>query len=353
MGIFTSTLFCEPDVGSIALNMVGSLDNRRFIFNGIVLPKSLMRLEDAIIEVFDIITGRLSDTSTIDLSMIYHINERVAVLGDELSLKNISRQNEHVLNVYLGKSSVPVGSIYLNARGLKPKIIGYADSMRGIRKGKERNDDSIAILSMSYCYGSVVRKIHIGIVADGVSSLGSGYIVSSEAIKIFTSKILHYVYAIQDLTPEVINDLYEETAKALADHNMRNNIRAATTFTAIVYPVLDKAQIVHVGDTRAYLFSKNDLVLLTEDHKIPGTSTLTKALGIMIEEPMTKSIHIDPGDSVVIASDGVYEIVEEDKLREILMTADNLTAVVNNVLTLVKIRRGRDDASIGVIRRLA
>lgn len=335
------------------MNMVGSLEDRSFVFNGVVLPRSPSKLEEAICEVFDLVTGKIPDTLAKSMSMVYHVNNKVAVLGDELSFVSASRLNEHILRIYIAKSTTHIGDIYLNARGLRPTIVGYAGSIKGLREGKERNDDSIAVLSMSYCYGDTVRKIHIGVVADGVTSLGRGYYVSSEAIKIFTSKLLRYVYAVQDLTPGAVNEIYRETARTILDLNVKNNIRAATTFTAVVYPVLDRAHIVHVGDTRVYLFSGRELAVLTEDHKIPGTSMLTKALGVKVDEPMARSIHINPGDSIVIVSDGVYSIVGEQEIKKMLMSVSNPTMIVSSALATVKTRRGSDDASIGVIKRLA
>lgn len=351
--VCTSTLSCRSDTGSIALNMVGALEGKSFIFNGVILPKSPLKLESVIRDVFNLILGESSNTSARNMSMVYHVNNRVATLGDDLIFNSISKSNEHVLNIYMAKGTMPVGAIYLNTHSFKPTFIGYADSIKGFREGKERNDDSIIVLGMCYCHGGVTKRVHIGIVADGVSSLGRGYYVSSEAIKVFAAKMLHYVYTIQDLTPEAVDDMYRETARAMLNLNISNNMRAATTFTAFVYPVLDKAYVVHVGDTRIYLFSRKRLTLLTEDHKIPGTNTLTKAIGIKVEEPMTENVNLNPGDGIVMVSDGVYSVVKENELGKLLLSAGSPVTIVNNVLSIIRARKGSDDASIGIIRRLA
>uniref|UniRef100_A0A7C5Z0S8 PPM-type phosphatase domain-containing protein n=1 Tax=Ignisphaera aggregans TaxID=334771 RepID=A0A7C5Z0S8_9CREN len=346
----TSSLCCESDSGSIALNFAGFVDDRNYIFNGIVFPKLPRNFGFVIESLFDFLQGKLSNVN--DFSMVCQLNNKFLILGEDLSVDKVISRKGSILNIYLTGSTTYVGGIYLGINNIISSIIGYADSLKGFRANKEVNDDSILVLGMDYCYGDNVKKIILGVVADGVSSLGKGFFASSEAIKIFVAKVLQHVYLEQGLTLEDLSRTFRETAKHIYELNLANNKATATTFTAFVYPVQGKACIVHVGDTRAYIFSRSKLMLLTEDHKIPGTNVLTKAIGVEIVEPMYRVINFKPGDTILLISDGIYSVIGEDELTKLLLKIRNPYDVVKTVLKIASDRKVSDDASIGIIKKL-
>jgi serine/threonine protein phosphatase PrpC len=132
---------------------------------------------------------------------------------------------------------------------------------------------------------------------------------------------------------------------------------AACTFTALIL-LGRKAHIFHVGDSRAYRLSENQLTLLTEDHtlKQPDLNhVLYRAIGI---EPFVRLDHVveplRPHDRFLLCSDGVYGTLGDRRIRNLLLrrsapeeaakeivaaalqagSADNATAVVVDVIAL-------------------
>jgi serine/threonine protein phosphatase PrpC len=75
------------------------------------------------------------------------------------------------------------------------------------------------------------------------------------------------------------------------------------------------AHIVHVGDTRIYRLHAGTLAQLTHDHRVrvaEGQSYLSRAMGFNPQiEIDYQAVDVDPGDAFVLASDGVYEHVDD------------------------------------------
>lgn len=350
----TSILCCDVDVGALALNAIGFLEGRRFIFNGILFPEHLGNLNRAIYEILNLAIGK-TDTSNFNAlgsSTLCNFNGRILLVGKRLSYDQEDNMKNFIVKLSMEGRTIDIGRILIKSQRYISPVIGYAESIKGSRVGKNVNDDGVIVLGMSYCYGGSVKKVYIGIVADGVTSLGKGYFASSEAIKIFISTFLSKVFLDQDIDNYIVLEAYRKTAKALANINMEKKAKTATTFTATIYPVIGKLQIVHVGDTRAYLFTKNRLVQLTKDDKIPGTSVITKSIGIDISEPQITYTDFGIGDIAILTSDGIYEIVSEEKLKSILIMFKDPKLIVEKVIDVVRTKRGIDDASIGVIKRI-
>jgi serine/threonine protein phosphatase PrpC len=128
-----------------------------------------------------------------------------------------------------------------------------------------------------------------------------------------------------------------------------------------------QALIAHMGDSRLYLFRRGRLKLLTKDHTIvrllvgsgdisekealthPARSQLTRFVGMEGEPlPEARSIVLEFGDLLLLCSDGLTRMVNDQKLTSLLgrekslaLTCKSLVAASNeeggsdNITTLV------------------
>src|SRR3712207_211185 len=99
------------------------------------------------------------------------------------------------------------------------------------------------------------------------------------------------------------------------------------------------AEISHVGDSRAYLLRGGDLKPVTEDHSLvaelvrsgdltraqasehPQKNLITRALGAEEEvEADTIVLPVEPGDRLLLCSDGLSDMVPEPKLLDLLIS---------------------------------
>lgn len=351
MKVTTARLCCDVDVGALALNLVGMIDNTTILFNGILLPSRINDLEK---DLRKIIRNKTNISPEVfgSSSSVYVTGNNLVSIGKELVCENRGLTDGMINRVYLANSGRVLGNIFYKVKGMMPPVIGYAGSVKGRRGGKLFNDDSVLVLGAGYCHAGVEKNTYVVVVADGVSSLKTGYRASSLAVEGFVARVVSLAYTNYSINFSDVYKSYTETAEEINKVNQAYGVSSASTFTAMVFPVNGLAYIVHVGDTRAYLFNNNELVQLTEDHKIAGTNTITRALGSNNYEPQTQTIYFKPGTTVVLASDGLYEVVGVHLMKTLLTKFTNTTKVVEELLHVVVKKAGRDDASVGIIKRL-
>ncbi|MBN2072338.1 MAG: serine/threonine-protein phosphatase [Actinobacteria bacterium] len=113
-----------------------------------------------------------------------------------------------------------------------------------------------------------------------------------------------------------------------------------TTFTCCLVSG-DLAHIIHAGDSRLYHKDKSGLKLVTEDHTITGElyrrgeisyqetfnhpqrNFLTNVLGISEKiKPDYHTINLNPGDILVLCSDGLNSMVRDSQIENIIEKTD-------------------------------
>ncbi len=144
-----------------------------------------------------------------------------------------------------------------------------------------------------------------------------------------------------------------------------------TTLTLAELGPDDTIRLAHVGDSRAYLLRNGDFEMVTDDHTVvaehvaagrlstqdalthPQRSMLTRVLGLSPEVEVDEiEIDVKEGDRLLICSDGLTNMVPEDRIAATLGKAspeeavwtlieqanragghDNITVVVVQVIT--------------------
>jgi len=156
-------------------------------------------------------------------------------------------------------------------------------------------------------------------------------------------------------------------AEAIAERS--ELIAMATTLTLAVLAPEGPVEVAHVGDSRAYLANRSDIVQATEDHThgmdrvAAGELTIEKAqqdpdwhvlsnwLGFESYRVATYRVPVVPGDRLLLCTDGLTNMLDDDQIKRILVAGtveqsaaalvdaaneaggiDNITVVVVEVL---------------------
>jgi protein phosphatase len=119
--------------------------------------------------------------------------------------------------------------------------------------------------------------------------------------------------------------------------------------------------VAHVGDSRIYRLRGGALQQLTRDHSLqaelaaaglswPHRNVITRALGIPSNHtPDVSRVVLEPGDSFLLCSDGLYEVTPDAVLAELLGDADLDRAA--RALVEEALRRGAsDNVTVVVVR---
>ncbi|MBV8081557.1 MAG: serine/threonine-protein phosphatase [Candidatus Eremiobacteraeota bacterium] len=149
-------------------------------------------------------------------------------------------------------------------------------------------------------------------------------------------------------------------------------VTAASTCTAVLI-INDQAFIAHVGDSRAYLLRRNELVALTNDESImpelvrsggrqvrSGTGRprnirplLMRALGVedaVAVAPKVSHYTLHARDAVALLTDGAHRAVPLAELQPALTGRDTADASAQRVVALARIGGGADNATVLLAR---
>ena len=208
------------------------------------------------------------------------------------------------------------------------------------------------------------------IVADGMGGHAAGEVASEMAVNI-VSRELGSLRGLPD--GEAASRLRTAIRKAngaifertLAEHEKRG---MGTTATVMVL-FSQRYMIGQVGDSRAYLLREGRLLQLTKDHSYvqeqvdaglltpeqarthPYSNVITRCVGA--NEDVAPDVYfgnLERNDLVLLASDGLTGMLEDEQLAKILTTEDNPESAVNRMIADANRRGGLDNITAIVIR---
>jgi PPM family protein phosphatase len=181
------------------------------------------------------------------------------------------------------------------------------------------------------CCAAILDESGAGVivVADGVSSYPGGDTASRTAVDVLLRTL-----AEQPKTVTPTKRLHRAVQRAnIAVYDLSvvvpELIGMATTLTAVLVDG-PRAVAMHVGDCRLYRARRGELVQLTKDHTVfaeraklglarssqrkddPNRSILTRSLGRELIAAVDQlSMRVEQGDTLVVCSDGLYNVVDE------------------------------------------
>lgn len=227
----------------------------------------------------------------------------------------------------------------------------------------EKNEDSHAVLETTE--GGTLL-----LVCDGMGGMGHGEIASALAVQ----HITRLVGEGRGFPPERLRRAVREADTIVRDE-LCNDGRGMPGATAVMVYVLDgMGHVAWAGDSRAYLVRAGQMVERTRDHKLVNeliaagqlteeeakhsalAHVVTRALGGRppSERPVKASSLGHPwkfahGDVVVLCSDGVCDLVQDDEIARLVTGVDPAQAVRN--LVEISLDRGGHDNITAIVAR--
>jgi protein phosphatase len=144
-------------------------------------------------------------------------------------------------------------------------------------------------------------------------------------------------------------------------------VRMGTTLTAVTV-VGRQLHVAHVGDSRAYLIRDQRAQCITNDHTHVGDmvrmkvippdkvrthaqrSILTKGLGLsLFVQPDITQVAIQNDDRLVLCSDGVWSVVEDQDFASLATSAATMNDFSQQLIDLALERQSDDNLSVVAI----
>lgn len=206
------------------------------------------------------------------------------------------------------------------------------------------------------------------IVADGMGGHKAGDYASAHAVEWFVEyvKNCQYQNPITILKTGIakINDMLLEQSAAHAELN-----GMGTTFVvAVLLP--DKMYVANIGDSRLYVMGE-EAKQITLDHSLveelirtgqldrrkvrfhPEKNIITRALGTSNEAiPDFFEIHLNENEKVLLCSDGLTNMVEDDEIRDIVMQKAFVDKICDRLIERANYYGGKDNIGVVVVEQI-
>lgn len=203
-------------------------------------------------------------------------------------------------------------------------------------------------------------------VADGLGGHQSGEVASKMTIDYIKKNISQIDdFADYAQVSAFVNGINQEIIWEGCHH--QKDLGMATTLTmAVVHD--DDMVIYHVGDSRAYRINTEEIEQLTKDHSLvqalidkgritsteakthPQKNVITRALGT--DESVKTDLYeykIYPGDTILLCSDGLYNMVGNNEIQRIVME-NNIEEAAKELVNLANYNGGSDNITVIIMQ---
>jgi protein phosphatase len=241
---------------------------------------------------------------------------------------------------------------------------------------RELNEDALLTLHLDATMLGRDMNAGLYVVADGMGGHAAGEIASGLAIQSMT---VVAAPALIEVLADSANGVSADALRTLAtraasqandavyrEGQQRGNDMGTTLTFALV--VGDRCVVGNVGDSRTYLLRNGQLQRVTRDHSLvqrlvdmgqitpdevythPHRNAILRSLG---EHPQVETdlfeLRLQPGDALLCCSDGLWEMVRDDRLQEMLTNAE-AQAVVEQAVDEANRNGGEDNITAVLIQ---
>lgn len=243
-------------------------------------------------------------------------------------------------------------------------------SGRSIGKVRKVDQDSLFTSVTRRGYDVDDSEIGLFIVADGMGGHMNGEVASKLAV---------------DTTSETILAALQEPDLDLSDENILNLVKASIeksqkiiigqqqdmgTTIVLALVVNQRVFIANVGDSRCYVFTKDQIEQITIDHSLvnrlieigqvtkdeakthPQKNVLYKALGVTgIITPDLFTRDLVSGEKLLLCSDGLWGCVEDDSIAAVLGNGNSLSDNARELIDLALQAGGPDNITCVLVEQ--
>lgn len=231
---------------------------------------------------------------------------------------------------------------------------------------REANEDSGRFIKPSDPR-LLAQKGLLTVVADGMGGHSAGEVASRMAIEI----VCRVYYQLEGEAPEVLKAAFEEANRQIYEASVGDEKLSGmgTTCTALVLRN-GSAFAAHVGDSRLYMARGGEVYLMTEDHSAvmemvkqgiisqaearhhADKNVILRALGTTPQIEVSvweKPLPVRTEDQFILCSDGLYDLVEDAELKQVLADTGDPYGACERLIALARERGGHDNITVGII----
>jgi PPM family protein phosphatase len=246
--------------------------------------------------------------------------------------------------------------------------IGHATHAGQLRT---QNEDSFCAVQLSTPGRETVHKPILLAVADGMGGEEAGEVASSIAVHQLVDQARRLFSQRRAPTSQWLKHVVGEINVSVSDEaRKRGHVMGTTLVAAVIWEGV--AYLANVGDSRIYRYRSltGKLERVVKDHSLvqmlvdqgviadseryihPRRNYITRSLGdehtgISDDNP---SIVLQPGDWLLLCSDGLWEMVRDDAIRAVLSEATQAQTASDALVAMANVNGGEDNITAVIVR---
>ncbi|MBE5938805.1 MAG: Stp1/IreP family PP2C-type Ser/Thr phosphatase [Lachnospiraceae bacterium] len=212
---------------------------------------------------------------------------------------------------------------------------------------------------------SVGKLPNLFIVADGMGGHKAGEIASKSAVEAAVKKIK----SSKEKDPfSIMQEAVEKANEAVVEKAVKDEGCEGMGTTMVMATITEKAvYIANVGDSRLY-FIDDEIHQITRDHsyveemvslgEIPKEEArnhekkniITRAIGVE-QEILADYFEVQykKGDYILMCSDGLTNMIEDDKIKEIVLSNTSVDDKTHALINAANENGGKDNISVVIV----
>jgi serine/threonine protein phosphatase PrpC len=229
---------------------------------------------------------------------------------------------------------------------------------------RSSNEDAVAFVIPTRNDPAASRGCLL-IVADGMGGHAAGEVASALAVE----AVRRVYFSLQEPVPESLMIAFETANRAIFEHGKNNPDCKGMGTTCTALTIHDgQAWLAHVGDSRAYLLRGGKLTQLSDDQTLHarmireglmteeesktsgGGNVVLQALGTgpdVLPAVWEKGIPLIEGDTLVLCSDGLWNMVDDASIAEMAARTAPQEACQDLIGAALE-AGGYDNVSVGI-----
>jgi serine/threonine protein phosphatase PrpC len=258
-------------------------------------------------------------------------------------------------------------------KGCAPRLLVGWLSDPGIKRQHKPNEDSIFAVQSTRSHSAQLQPFGLFIVADGMGGYAHGLEASRLSVQTMIDRVLPKLSGNSELHEadfrQLLIDGVQAANQAIHQWNKEHRTEMGTTITVALVVGLT-AFVANVGDSRTYLYRESEgLRKITQDHSVvaylveagiikpddiythPQRNRIYRSLGSKSMIQVDTFIEqLQPGDTLLLCSDGLWEMVRDPSILQILQHGTDPSPMGQALIEAALEGGGADNISVIVVQ---
>ncbi|AUJ32376.1 MAG: Stp1/IreP family PP2C-type Ser/Thr phosphatase [Liquorilactobacillus nagelii] len=224
---------------------------------------------------------------------------------------------------------------------------------------RERNEDYVGLFKNR-------AGIRFAVVADGLGGHRGGDVASEMAVSHLGYQFETTIFTDPHVGAKWLEEqVKQENQLILQRANQFSDLTGMGTTLVCALFFGKRAVLANIGDSRGYLLRDDKLFQLTEDHSLvnelvkrgqisseearhhPQKNIITRTLGVSDEAVLDQQlIELLPGDLLLLCTDGLTNMLEDQQLLETLLNSTTLSVKCENLIKQANEAGGKDNITV-------